>query len=171
MTEASGKSTPGGEPISLRRVPVGVVARVLDLTERRVQQLVSEGHLPREERGEYDLPSVLEAWARYQRMAAARAGSANDHEEARARRTQAQARTLELELALESGVLVETDVAMQRLEAALTAFRHSWLNVINRAAPLLVGADTEEDAAGMLEPYVEEAIDAMWGAWRRWEEE
>ena len=35
--------------------PIGVIAKLLDLSERRVQQLSREGVIPKAERGQYDL--------------------------------------------------------------------------------------------------------------------
>ncbi|MFN3156930.1 helix-turn-helix domain-containing protein [Marivita cryptomonadis] len=35
--------------------PIGVIAKLLDLSERRVQQLSREGVIPKVNRGQYDL--------------------------------------------------------------------------------------------------------------------
>jgi hypothetical protein len=39
--------------------PIGVIARLLDLSERRVQQLSREGVIPKAERGQYDLVGAV----------------------------------------------------------------------------------------------------------------
>ncbi len=42
--------------------PIGVIARLLDLSERRVQQLSREGVIPKAERGQYDLVGAVRAY-------------------------------------------------------------------------------------------------------------
>lgn len=45
-----------------------IIARLIDLTERRVQQLAREGVLPRGSRGKYPLVGVVRAYVRYLRQ-------------------------------------------------------------------------------------------------------
>ena len=47
--------------------PIGVIARLLDLSERRVQQLSREGVIPKAERGQYDLVGSVRGYVRYLR--------------------------------------------------------------------------------------------------------
>ena len=47
--------------------PIGVIARLLDLSERRVQQLSREGVIPKAERGQYDLIGSVRGYVRYLR--------------------------------------------------------------------------------------------------------
>ena len=43
------------KPMSTPTYPVSTIAKLFNLTERRVQQLASEGVIPKPERGKYDL--------------------------------------------------------------------------------------------------------------------
>lgn len=52
-----------------------IIARLLDLTERRVQQLAREGVLPRGSRGKYPLVGVVRAYVRYLRQAGTAEGA------------------------------------------------------------------------------------------------
>jgi phage terminase Nu1 subunit (DNA packaging protein) len=47
--------------------PIGVIAKLLDLSERRVQQLSREGVIPKAERGQYDLIGSVRGYVRYLR--------------------------------------------------------------------------------------------------------
>ena len=53
--------------------PIGVIARLLDLSERRVQQLSREGVIPKAERGQYDLIGSVRGYVRYLRDQALKA--------------------------------------------------------------------------------------------------
>ena len=48
-------------------VQLKTIARTLDLTERRVNQLVKEGTLPKTERGRYELIPVVQAYIKFLR--------------------------------------------------------------------------------------------------------
>lgn len=45
--------------------PVGVIAKLLMLTERRVQQLVDAGFIPKAARGKYDLVGSVQGYVRF----------------------------------------------------------------------------------------------------------
>ena len=53
--------------MSAATYPVATIAKLLLLTERRVQQLTREGVLPRADRGRYELAPVVQAYVRYLR--------------------------------------------------------------------------------------------------------
>ncbi len=56
--------------------PIGVIAKLLDLSERRVQQLSREGVIPKATRGQYDLIGSVRGYVRYLRDQAAKAQAA-----------------------------------------------------------------------------------------------
>ena len=80
------------------------LAKHLDLTARRAQQLVSEGVLPRRRaNGSFDLDKARVSYIRYLRDA----GRRSKDSDARTRATEARTRTLELRAKREEGALVE----------------------------------------------------------------
>jgi hypothetical protein len=92
-------------------VDVGKIAKALNLTEQRVQQLVKEG-LPREARGRYDTVKCLRWYIRYLQMALKKksiptleGGYVGEREE-RIRLLRADADLREIELARERSQLV-----------------------------------------------------------------
>src|SRR5918997_5815277 len=78
--------------------PAETIARLLDLTPRRVQQLVAEGVIPRAERGRYEVVPVVRAYVRYLRERAMASEVGQDaFAQHRARLTKARADMAELE--------------------------------------------------------------------------
>ena len=65
--------------------PVNVIAKLLDLTIRRVYQLTNEGVIPRAEKGRYELVPAVQGYIRYLRDRAVGADALPD-ESARASR-------------------------------------------------------------------------------------
>ena len=86
--------------------PAATMAKLLLLTPRRLQQLVTEGVVPKVERGRYELAPVIQAYIHYLRERTL-PGMMNivSLDEARQRKLSADARLAEIEVAkAESGV-------------------------------------------------------------------
>ena len=84
--------------------PIGVIARLLDLSERRVQQLSREGVIPKAERGQYDLIGSVRGYVRYLRDQATKAqAGAPDYAAERARFIRARADLAEMEAEAKRG--------------------------------------------------------------------
>lgn len=78
--------------------PIGVIAKLLDLSERRVQQLSREGVIPKAERGQYDLIGSVRGYVRYLRDQALKSqAGAPDYMAERARFIRARADIAEME--------------------------------------------------------------------------
>ena len=78
--------------------PIGVIARLLDLSERRIQQLSREGVIPKAERGQYDLVAAVRGYVAYLRDLAVKAqAGAPDFGAERARLIKAKADLAEME--------------------------------------------------------------------------
>ena len=101
--------------------PIGVIAKLLDLSERRVQQLSREGVIPKAERGQYDLIGSVRGYVRYLRDQAQKAqAGAPDYAAERARFIRARADLAEMEAEEKRRSLIAAD----QIEAAwITAVR------------------------------------------------
>ncbi len=124
-------------------VPVGDVAKLLKLTERRVQQLVGSRVLPRPTKGMYEPVSCIHAYIDYLK------GLAFDGEEPslvkeRIRLTKSQADISEMERDVKKGGLVEREVVANTLGMVITAFRNRILGLPTKLAPRLVGCTIVE---------------------------
>jgi phage terminase Nu1 subunit (DNA packaging protein) len=90
--------------------PIGVIAKLLDLSDRRVQQLSREGVIPKAERGQYDLIGSVRGYVRYLRDQALKAqAGAPDYAAERARFIRARADLAEMEAEEKRGSLLAAD--------------------------------------------------------------
>jgi len=95
--------------------PLAVIAKLLDLSERRVQQLSREGIIPKATRGQYDLVGSVRGYVQYLRDQAVSAqAGAPDYAAERARYLRARADLVEMEAAQRRGALI----AAEDIEAA-----------------------------------------------------
>ena len=98
--------------------PIAVIARLLDLSERRIQQLSRDGVIPKAERGQYDLVAAVRGYVAYLRDLAVKAqAGAPDFGAERARLIKAKADLAEMEADGRRGELLPADA----VEAAWTA--------------------------------------------------
>lgn len=82
--------------------PASVIANLLGITERRLQQLAVEGYIPKAERGMYPLVGSVQGYIRYLKELGGKQKRGNEH----ARLTRAQAIKIEMENARRRGELV-----------------------------------------------------------------
>ncbi len=118
--------------------PLAVIAKLLDLSERRVQQLSREGVIPKATRGQYDLIGSVRGYVRYLRDQAmsAQAG-APDYAVERARFIRARADLAEMEANQRRGSLIAADDAEAAWIAVLALLRTRLLSLPDRLAPLV----------------------------------
>ena len=128
------------------------LAKLLDLTERRVQQLARDGIIPRVSRGRYELYPAVQEYIRWLRdrseSAAARDTSGTGHEtehEARTRLTTARADIHERTASQMAGDLIPADAVEKAWSQVLAQLRGHLVALPDRAAPQV------EDAAGLNE--------------------
>lgn len=80
--------------------PVSTIAKLLLLSDRRVQQLTKEGVIPKAERGRYELAPAVQGYIRYLQERSLRTDSSPiDYHMEKARLTKAQADSAEIEAA------------------------------------------------------------------------
>ena len=117
--------------------PIAVIAKLLDLSERRVQQLSREGVIPRAERGQYDLVGSVRGYVRYLRDQAAKAqAGAPDYASERARFIRARADLAEMEAEERRGALIAAEEVEAAWIAVLALLRTRLLALPDRLAPL-----------------------------------
>jgi phage terminase Nu1 subunit (DNA packaging protein) len=144
---------------------VDQIAGVLKLKQRRVQQLVDVGVLPRAERGRYALIPCVHAYIDYLRGdaegdddAAGKTGIAKESATAKTRMIQARARMAELEAdQLDGSMLPRALVERAWADITLTV-RSRLLLVPNRAAPLAHAALSVPEAAAAITSALHDAL-------------
>lgn len=124
--------------------PVRVIARLLDLTERRVQQLASEGIIPKASKGKYDLVESVRRYVRHLRLRveASQSGKVTVLEDERTRLTRARAGLAELDERERRDELVPAVQIEKFLTSILSRVRQGVLTLPSRAAPKAHDAKT-----------------------------
>lgn len=122
---------------------VDTIAKLLDMTPRRVQQLANEGIIPKpKDRGQYEVVPCVVRYIKH--IKAMLSGNAGDLMTEKARLTRAQAEKTEIEISRLNGVLIPLADAERGWSAMVGAFRGKAVTIPPRAAPLLVGREESE---------------------------
>ena len=142
--------------------PIGVIARLLDLSERRIQQLSRDGVIPKAERGQYDLVAAVRGYVAYLRDLAVRAqAGAPDFGIERARLIKAKADLAEMEAHGRRGELLPAEDVEAAWTAVLARLRARLLVLPDRLAPLCVEETTIAGVRDQIRKAVREALDEL----------
>jgi len=142
--------------------PIGVIARLLDLSERRVQQLSREGVIPKAERGHYDLIGSVRGYVRYLRDQALKAqAGAPDYAAERARFIRARADLAEMEAEEKRRSLIAADQIEAAWIAVLALLRTRLLALPDRLAPQAFEQSTVGDTRTLIRAAIREVLDDL----------
>lgn len=123
------------------RLPVGTVAKLLMLDERRIQQLAAEGWIPRDDRGTYRLVESVQGYIRFLKSSSRDSGRLNQH----ANLAAAQTIKVEIENARRMGELTPTAQAEELLRGLVVTMRSAHEGLAGRLSVEL--ASISEPAA------------------------
>lgn len=138
---------------------VEVISRLLLLTPRRLQQLTKEGHLPKAERGRYELVPVVQAYIRYLRDRAVKGDvSEDDYGSHKSRLVKAQADMAELDAERMRGELIPRAAVIAGWQAMIGASRARLLAVPSKSAPQVFTADELPDVERILRMHINDAL-------------
>lgn len=139
--------------------PIAVIAKLLDLTERRVQQLGREGVIPKAERGQYDLVGAVRGYVRYLRDQASRArDGVADFGTERARLVKAKADLAEMEARQRQGELLPATGVEEAWTEVLGRLRARLLVLPDRLAPLVHEETTIAGARTLIRQGIADAL-------------
>jgi phage terminase Nu1 subunit (DNA packaging protein) len=142
--------------------PIGVIARLLDLSERRVQQLSREGVIPKAERGQYDLIGAVRGYVRYLRDQAIKAqAGAPDYAAERARFIRARADLAEMEAEEKRRSLIAAEQIEAAWIAVLALLRTRLLALPDRLAPQAFEQSTVGDTRNLIRAAIREVLDDL----------
>jgi phage terminase Nu1 subunit (DNA packaging protein) len=142
--------------------PIGVIARLLDLSERRVQQLSREGVIPKAERGQYDLIGSVRGYVRYLRDQALKAqAGAPDYAAERARFIRARADLAEMEVEEKRRSLIAAEQIEAAWIAVLALLRTRLLALPDRLAPQAFEQSTVGDTRNLIRAAIREVLDDL----------
>lgn len=129
--------------------PVATIAKLLLLSERRIQQLTKEGVIPKAERGRYELAPAVQGYVRYlqERVAGSAPASGEiDYHKEKARKTRAEADIAEMDAALRKGSTIDADEVRRGWQKVLGEVRANLLgNTPARISARIVGLKDDAD--------------------------
>ena len=135
---------------------VDTIARLLDMTPRRVQQLANEGIIPKpRDRGQYEIIPCVVGYIKH--IKGMLNGEAGDLASEKTRLTRAQAEKTEIETEKLKGELVSLADAERGWSALVGAFRAKMLTLPPRAS-LVVLNKKEREVERILTDMVYEAL-------------
>jgi phage terminase Nu1 subunit (DNA packaging protein) len=144
---------------------VEIIAKLLVLTPRRVQQLTKEGVLPKAERGRYELAPVVQAYVKYLRDRNIGAEDpAADIGAFRARLVKAKARAAEIEVEGMDGTRLMRSEVERAWQAILIPLRAAVLALPTRAAAQVAAAETPNEAREILKHIVNDLLEILSGS-------
>lgn len=143
-------------------VPVSTIAKLLNLTERRVQQLAKEGVIPKALRGEYNLVGCVQGYIRYLQEEARQGGGGDDELKLhKTRMLAAKANIAELEAKERFGELVPADEVSEAWGQMVANMRARLLSMPGKLAPQLVGIEEAHEAQTLIKTAVFEALQQL----------
>lgn len=142
--------------------PLATVAKVLNLSERRVQQLVREGILPKPIKGKYDLIACVRAYIKYlQERAFGKDAAPQDTHLERARLLKAQADKTELEVDTLRGNLIPLEQVESDWRGIVMACRSKLLSIPSRSAFQIATLSDTHEIERFLKRSIYEALNEL----------
>jgi len=143
--------------------PVGTIAKLFMVSDRRVQQLVKMGIVPKNDHGRYELVPAVQGYVRYlQERAQGRPGAPEDYHQEKSRLVKLQADKAQLEVEELAGTLVRADDVKREWEEMLGDMKGRLLGLPSKAAPIVAPQTHPGEVLGVLEDLVNEALQELY---------
>lgn len=142
-------------------VPLPIIAKLLDVSERRIQQLASDGIIPKSNAGQYELVPTVRGYIGYLRRNLTNENKTDtiDIRSERGRLVKAQADKTELEVEALRGTLIATEEVELLWSNLVLNFRGRILGIASKLAVQLVGKKTSEIEKILKNAHVEALIE------------
>lgn len=142
--------------------PVATIAKLLLLSDRRVQQLTKEGIIPKAERGRYELAPAVQGYIRFLQERSLRSDSSPiDYHMEKARLTKAQADTAEIELAKARQDVASVKQIEKNLAGVFAEVRTNIRNVPDRVVSSLIGMTDDREFKARLLREIDLVLDSL----------
>jgi len=118
--------------------PASTLAKLFNLSERRIRQLAQQGIIPKKEKDKYDVVASVQGYLKYLQEQAAGQGLTTEaiHIQ-RLRRIKAQADEKELSVGEQSGQLINVHTAVERGGRSVMATKTGLLAMADRITQML----------------------------------
>lgn len=142
--------------------PVATIASLLMVSERRVQQLVKEGVIPKAERGRYELAPVVQGYIRYLQERSVHSDATTiDYAVEKARLTKAQADLAEIEVAKARDEVVGVAQLEKNLGNLFAEVQINLRNIPGRVVSSLVGVKDERTIKMRLMAEIDQVLQRL----------
>ena len=141
--------------------PAKTIAKLFNLTERRVQQLAKEGIIPKAERGKYELIGAVQGYVKYlqDRAVGQHEAAPTDLNAEKVRLTKAQADEKELQVKVLRGELLPAELVIEMGAALVAAARAKVLAIHSKCRSRF--PSIEQDVADEIETLSREALSEL----------
>lgn len=140
--------------------PASSIAKLFDLTERRIQQLAQEKIIPKSIKGKYELVPSVQGYIKYLK-ANAKNNKETESTEIRiekVRLLRMQADKLTMEIEKEQGKLIDAKKAAVIWDNLVTRCKSVLLAIPNRLASQVIAINNVEEVALLLKQAIYEAL-------------
>lgn len=139
---------------------ISAVAKALDLTSRRIQQLVKDGILPTPVKGNYDLSACIRAYEKYMHeRQITKSSKHSDLTAEKLRLLRAQADKAEFEMQVLEGKYIAVNEIDQIWSGLVIAFRTKMLALPNNVARQLMTLENDFNAiVKLLQDEIHQAL-------------
>lgn len=142
--------------------PVATIAKLLLLSDRRVQQLTKEGVIPKAERGRYELAPAVQGYIRFLQERSLRSDTSPiDYHTEKARLTKMQADTAEIELAKARAEVASVATIERNLAGLFAEVKTNLRNIPDRVVSSLIGMTDERDFKAILLREIDLVLTAL----------
>lgn len=137
-----------------------LLAEILSITPRRIQQLVEEGVLPKPQKaGAYDIPSCVQCY--YYNEFSGGSDEELDGKYERARKAKAEADRIEFDLNIKQGQYLHADLVQNEIEKSISNCRAKLLALPRKFAPQISVAGTPNEIEDILTNGIMEALNEL----------
>lgn len=146
-----------------KKTTIGEVAKHLNLTERRVQQLTKEGVIPKAGRGEYDLEECSHYYIKYlqENSVSCPSDDAGSYAEQRTRLVKIQADKVEIEVQQLKRFLISVDEVEKDWASHIASCRSRLLAIPSRCASQVAVIDEVTEIERFLRREIYDALNEL----------
>ena len=158
-SKGNNKNITAPKPPQHKAATLNIIADVLMIEPRWVNQLVKKGIMHRLARGKYDLKACVQDYIRYlkNQVDEARRGGMTESQ-ARTQLYKTQEELKRIELAQAYGEVINLTDAKKAIEDILKATRDKLLGIPRRVAPEIVAVESVTEAEQLLEKRIDECL-------------
>jgi phage terminase Nu1 subunit (DNA packaging protein) len=137
---------------------ITAIAKLLKLTERRVQQLAKDDIIPKAERGKYDLISSVHGYIDFLKAKAGGDFTAEDVIKNKNKLMKAKAEIAEIERMKATGELIPKEEVKSTWLELINKVKQKLLSIPNKIAPIVVAIKNTNEIKLILQDKIYEAL-------------